>query len=235
MKYCFIVLLIGFFSGGIYCQPLTNALLEDEFNKATQFFGKNKTFETIAISNNIEPAFVYALVFPELMRYNSLHDYFETSALETFYIQYGKKYANFSIGRFQIKPVFAEILDSFYYAMGFYNFSTLDFSEAAICNLQNYTCRASRLQRLKSTACQWKYLVLFCLVMNEIYKNVVWNNKIEQLEFFAMAYNCGEFIDGYRIKKFLREQHFHISNININYKYNYAAISCFFYNKFSKL
>jgi hypothetical protein len=51
--------------------------------------------------------FMQSLVFPEVMRYNSLKDDIETESLRTLYVQFGQEYANFSIGIFQMKPTFA--------------------------------------------------------------------------------------------------------------------------------
>jgi len=54
---------------------------------------------------------VLSIVFPELIRFNAIQDKIETFALQSLYVKYGKDYANFSVGPFQVKPSFAESLE----------------------------------------------------------------------------------------------------------------------------
>ncbi|MBN2730416.1 MAG: hypothetical protein JXR53_14415 [Bacteroidales bacterium] len=49
----------------------------------------------------IDSCLSWSIVFSELIRYDTIQDYFEVSALKTLYIQYGKDYADFSIGNFK--------------------------------------------------------------------------------------------------------------------------------------
>ena len=52
-----------------------------------------------------------AVVFPELVRYSALMDFMETTAVKALYQQKGVKGADFSIGRFQMKPSFVADLE----------------------------------------------------------------------------------------------------------------------------
>ena len=49
-----------------------------------------------------------AIVFPELIRYSMWQDEIERAAVNGLYVTKGREGANFSIGRFQMKPSFAE-------------------------------------------------------------------------------------------------------------------------------
>ena len=96
----------------------------------------------------IDDCAALAIGAPELMRYSMVSDFIETEILELSYVDHGLDYADFSIGKFQMKPSFVERL------------------EAEICNrpllhikyqgLVNYpdtnvrSMRAERLQRIKS-------------------------------------------------------------------------------------
>ena len=51
-----------------------------------------------------------AVVFPELIRYSALRDKIEITLLKSLYIYKGDDYADFSIGQFQMKPSFAELI-----------------------------------------------------------------------------------------------------------------------------
>ena len=49
-----------------------------------------------------------AIVFPELIRYSMWQDEIERAAVNGLYVTKGRDGADFSIGRFQMKPSFAE-------------------------------------------------------------------------------------------------------------------------------
>ena len=53
-----------------------------------------------------------AVVFPEIVRYSDLEDLIQIRALKVLYVQYGRKYADFSVGHFQMKPSFIEQLEA---------------------------------------------------------------------------------------------------------------------------
>ena len=59
-----------------------------------------------------DAAFMQAIVFPELMLYNSVKDDIESESLRVLYVQFGKAYADFSVGPFQMKPSFAEEVET---------------------------------------------------------------------------------------------------------------------------
>ena len=48
------------------------------------------------------------VVLPEVARFNGFSNFFETAALEAFYVEDGSGVVDFSIGPFQMKPSFAE-------------------------------------------------------------------------------------------------------------------------------
>ncbi|MCA6428753.1 MAG: hypothetical protein IM613_04900, partial [Cytophagales bacterium] len=82
-----------------------------DYEQAAAFLAKEKWISEHIKNFGLPVDEVLAVVFPELIRFNSIQDKIEVLALESLYIQYGKSYANFSIGRFQIKPSFVEMLE----------------------------------------------------------------------------------------------------------------------------
>ena len=66
------------------------------------------------VKYQLNPYFVLAIVFPELIRYSKLQDVIESNDLKVLYVQFGDTYSNFSIGRFQMKPSFCEQLEKDY-------------------------------------------------------------------------------------------------------------------------
>ena len=66
--------------------------------------------EPMLVRNHISYPLAIAVIFPELVRYSALRDKMEITLLKALYINLGDEYANFSIGQFQMKPSFAEII-----------------------------------------------------------------------------------------------------------------------------
>jgi hypothetical protein len=130
-----------------------------------------------------------SIVFPELLRYSMISDLLETSALEYLYLSGGSGAADFSIGRFQMKPSFAEQIET----------------EIERCDTlkRKYTpliaCRAAgelrqrtqRLQRLKSASGQMLYLNAFVDVVAGKFKGLQFKDPEDSLRFYASAYNGG--------------------------------------------
>jgi len=58
-----------------------------------------------------DAAKMIAIVFPEMLRYNENLEEIETQLLKSLYVRFGNRYADFSIGYFQMKPSFAEKIE----------------------------------------------------------------------------------------------------------------------------
>jgi hypothetical protein len=83
----------------------------DDWKKAEQFEKENRSWmEPVLVKNHISYPQAIAVIFPELVRYSALMDKMEITLLKALYINLGENYANFSIGRFQMKPSFAQII-----------------------------------------------------------------------------------------------------------------------------
>jgi hypothetical protein len=181
----------------------------------------------LILSYGLKPKEVKAVVFPELIRYNSLQDKMETFALESLYIQYGTDYANFSIGRFQIKPSFAENVEiDFLKLFGEQNtkIGKLSFRDT----LQNQVNRSARLKRLKTKKEMITYLCLFFKIIESKYPD--WKNDEEKIKFFACAYNSGYRKSKEEIKSVIQKKFFQTGLI-FSKKYCYADISWFYFQQ----
>jgi hypothetical protein len=83
----------------------------DDWEKALAFESENRVWmEPLLVKNQISYPLAIAVIFPELVRYSALRDKMEITLLKALYINLGEDYANFSIGQFQMKPSFAEII-----------------------------------------------------------------------------------------------------------------------------
>jgi hypothetical protein len=176
---------------------------------------------------NLDPFFTLVIIFPELIRYNALSDYFETRALEVLYIQYGKSYADFSIGRFQIKPSFAEVLESTYLN----SFTVLPKTFELDCLSDEADCRDMRVNRLKKPLHQLYYLIMYMQLMNKKYAYLKWNNKEDKLAFYATAYNTGFFKTESEIKTEMNCKRFHTAMYNPQKFWSYCDICVYFYKQ----
>ena len=85
----------------------------DDWKKAQTFEKENRAWmKPLLAENHISYPLAIAVIFPELVRYSALRDKMEITLLKALYINLGDDYANFSIGQFQMKPSFAEIIHS---------------------------------------------------------------------------------------------------------------------------
>lgn len=105
---------------------------------------------------DIDCGIAEAIVFPELIRYSLLQDKMETGAVKALYVTRGSEGCNFSIGRFQMKPSFAEELEKRWMRSGLarkYNlfFDTKDSENA----------RRVRISRLYKEEWQCIYIAVF--------------------------------------------------------------------------
>jgi hypothetical protein len=176
-----------------------------------------------------EPFFLQSIIFPEVMRYNQLKDDIETESLRTLYVQFGKEYANFSIGIFQMKPSFAEQVET--KAKQLLPESLYKELQLAYENADEEGIRNLRVERLQDENWQLIYLSAFVLICNETYKNKMFISETEKLQYYATVYNAGfDKTDKYISKK-IKEQNFYFENGIPDKKFEYAAIAGYFFNK----
>lgn len=183
--------------------------------------------DEVIISYGLKPKEVKAVIFPELIRYNSIRDKMEIFALESLYIQYGKEYANFSIGQFQIKPSFAENIENDFLKT-FGESNTRTWSPNFKDTIQSQFNRSSRLKRLKDKKSMLNYVCLFFKVMEVKYP--VWENPREKVKFFASAYNSDYRKSKDEINSFMTKKFFHLG-ILTSEKYAYADIALYYFQR----
>lgn len=158
-------------------------------------------------------AFARAIVAPELLRFSQLRNKLEGIALQVMYIHFGKDYADFSIGPFQVKPSFAERV------------------EKDLGNRYRHLFpggREGRVNRLKSTGGQFLYLEAFLMLMERKYGARKWPSEKEKLRFYATAYNCGYWFTESYIRKMMGRSHYKTNELSTA-SYNYADIALEYY------
>lgn len=162
-----------------------------------------------------------SVVFPELVRYAMFKEMMETGAVKSLYVSKGTGGCDFSIGRFQMKPSFAEDLEKRWMRSGLAKEYGLYFDTA-----DNQMARKGRISRLENEEWQCVYLAVFLKMFYLDYGSADKNGKIirsgvdslpekEQVRLVATAYNrgcrwsepgCGS-LEQIRAKS--REKHFH--------------------------
>lgn len=193
-----------------------------EYQKALAYFDTEKWMDEMILSQGLNPGEVKAVVFPELIRYSALKDKFETFALESLYAQYGKTYANFSVGEFQIKPSFAENIEKDFLKQVEKSSSWVSPQDT----LQNTEHRANRVKRLKDKKSMLQYVLMFYKVMEKKYP--AWKNKEDKIKFFACAYNSDYQKSEKEILLSVPRRFFSASLVSST-KYCYAEISLYYF------
>lgn len=125
-----------------------------------------------------------AVVFPELIRYSKWQDEIEQAAVNGLYVTKGSGGANFSVGRFQMKPSFAEEVERAWNASPLaqeYGFSFLlsDTREA----------RRARVRRLGNEQGQCRYLAIFIRLQQLRLPQLQHVSAEQQVRLLATAYN----------------------------------------------
>jgi hypothetical protein len=188
----------------------------------------NESFVLCSKLCNQSPLFMQSIVFPEVMRYNSLKDGIETESLKTLYVQFGQEYANFSIGLFQMKPSFAVQVETKVkqlLADSIYRELQLEYEEKDEEDL-----REKRIERLQDNEWQLVYLTSFICICNEIYKQMQFKSEEEKLQWYATIYNAGFDKTNEYISKKIKQEHFYLDQGMPDKKFKYAAIASWYYS-----
>ncbi|MEZ4919584.1 MAG: hypothetical protein R2792_10830 [Saprospiraceae bacterium] len=166
---------------------------------------EERTVHHTILDTNPEMCRPLAIVAPELIRYSLFRDYFETSALEALYIQYGTDGADFSIGKFQMKPSFVEQLEKAILD----DKALLSKYHAIVCNTGDLNMdRRKRLDLLKKPESQLLYAKACWDVLEKAYPAENFANMEEQVHFFASAYNLGFYKSEAEITAFQKQKAF---------------------------
>ncbi len=190
MNCIFSILFLVCFSGSILAKDSYEVYFRDEREEVAKFLQANQQkMAQKAIKFHHENDFVTAIVYPELLRYNYIQDFIETSGLELIYMRYGAKTADFSIGHFQMKPSFAEHIEKYIEknAADFNQYKKLIIAHKATPVLQ----RKLRLTRLKQMDWQLTYLHAFIAICEHKFHFLKFTTTKDKLRFYAACYNIG--------------------------------------------
>jgi hypothetical protein len=208
-----------FFVIQVYSQQLNyKEVFGYHYQLAEDFIASNTWIADTLKSNGINPCTGLAIIFPELIRYSSIRDKIETAALKSLYIEYGKDYADFSIGQFQMKPSFAEEIEKEYIKCIGWPIEGTDTTSCA-------ASRKERVKRMNSTEGQVRYLCMFIKLMKRNLKQISPLGKTEEIRLMAAAYNYGFKTDIKTLREVSQKRFFYTGIIASETKFNYTDIA----------
>jgi hypothetical protein len=209
--------------------PDYSRIFGSDWEKALQFEKENRSWmEPLLEKNNIQYDIAIAVIFPELVRYSALRDKMEITLLKALYINLGETYANFSIGQFQMKPSFAEIIRRDAHSALGHRSDIIFMQPGEFPHIADY--RKSIVTDLEDPKSEFTYLVAFCKIAEKKFRT----NRIDEREkvrFLATAYNYGidkskEDIERMEDKKYFNTKLLKTQN------YSYADVSLFWYDNY---
>lgn len=160
-------------------------IFKKDWANAEQYVEKQReVWEVIFNEFAVSPALAMAVIFPEQIRYSALQDFMETAAVKALYIQGGTQMANFSIGRFQMKPSFAEEVEREWMQTEWRDMYEIHFDLS-----DNVEARRMRIWRLDNEQWQCIYLALFLKLLYRRCPQLKKEDAVEQVRFCATAYN----------------------------------------------
>ena len=157
--------------------------LGNKYFDAIDYLDKNQWIYDTLVKAQIAPDLALSVVFPSLTRYSAIKDIMETGGMRTLYVQSGRKYSRYSVGRFQIKPYFAEMVERnlVRYKIKDYTFNLSNNSKA----------RSERAKRIDSPEWQVRYLILYIKIMDKRFSHLKWKTPEDKVRFYATAFNVG--------------------------------------------
>jgi hypothetical protein len=203
----------------------------DAWKKALVFEKENRNWmEPVLTANNISYPIAISVIFPELVRYSALRDKMEITLLKALYVNLGEEYANFSIGQFQMKPSFAELIRNMAPSV-LYPKSGIVFK-----NIFEYVdiaaYRKSIVTDLEDPRIQLNYLVVFLKICEKKFK-LNRKDEVSRIKFLATAYNFG-FDKSFRKIESMVDRKFFNTKLFKTVNYSYADVSIFWYIQYNQ-
>lgn len=195
----------------------------EDWTSAEQFVNEHHAaWKPLFEEFGVDARLAEAIIFPELIRYSKWQDEIEKAAVNGFYVLQGTKGANFSIGRFQMKPSFAEEVEAAW------NQSALAQEFGFVFNLQDgVEARRSRIRRLGTMEGQCRYLAIFIRLQFLRHPQLLQLQLKEQVGMLATIYNSSFSTTWEQARHLRHQKSFHTDMIATRHtkKYCYADIA----------
>lgn len=180
MKALLLTLLVSGISTGTFSQTYFDTYPK-EVSRAKEFIDRHHTLlDSTFKKHAVDKTTALAIVAPEAGMYAVWRDRMETTATEIFYAEMGTAYSDFSIGYFQMKPSFAEAIESYIVRL-----SLNEFTHLLPAPADEKSTRLNRVARLKSLRYQAAYLAAFISIWRALHPQPM------EVITLATAYNAG--------------------------------------------
>lgn len=156
-----------------------------------------------------------AIVAPELSQYSHFSDAAETQAMYVTYVYQGR--GNFSIGLFQMKPSFVEMLEQDVRESASLKRVHADIIRDIDAAKSDRERRRSRLKHLEDPQWQMKYLAAFFDIVKARTKSVRFASDEERIKYFATLYNSGYRSSPAHVAEMQKKHLFPRSDCRFNY------------------
>lgn len=221
------ILLIPIFFRGQAKKSFSNKY-PDKFQSGLTWLNENKKeIDSLISFFGLNAEEVLSIGMPECARYNAIQNALENSANNYLYVSLGSKYGNFSVGRFQLKPSFAEQLEHEIQMCKELN-KYLPFIKSNQSGVSKES-RSDRLKRLESDNLQLIYLCAFYSLMEISYRNSKWESKEDKVEFYALAFNRGFLNTNQEILKWKKICYFPTGKVDSLNNFPYGTVALEFY------
>ena len=223
------IFLLNVFTRTFSQSPDYKEIFGSDWERALAFERENRSWmQPLLEHNNIPYDLAIAVIFPELVRYSALRDKMEITLLKALYINLGEQYANFSIGQFQIKPTFAEIIRKEGPTVLERKSGIIFRQPDEFENVSDY--RKSIVTDLEKTETEFNYVVAFYKICEKKFR-IGRMEQTKKLKFLATAYNYGldksaEEIESMTGGKYFNTKLFKTQN------YSYADVALYWYDNY---
>lgn len=225
----FLLLSLVILNSGISQSLNYQEVFGEDWKKAIDFEKENRNWmKPLITGNNISYPLAIAVIFPELVRFSALREKMEVTLLKALYVNLGDDYADFSIGFFQMKPSFAEIIRE-------QANSDPDLKpEVKFKGKSDYAdikaLRKEIIADLEDPKTQLIYLIAFLKICEKRYP-MAGKDEEEKIKFIATAYNYGIEKSSAQIEAMIEKKYFN-TRLYKTENYSYAEVSLYWYKQY---
>jgi hypothetical protein len=216
----------------VYSQSTDYAkVFESDWEQALKYEKDNRPWIEKALKDNKIPYdYALAVVFPELVRYSALRDKMEITLLKALYINLGEQYANFSIGRFQIKPSFAEFIKTESSSVPKRKLQLRFAQPDDFSNITEY--RKSIVTDLESDQKEFNYIIAFYKICERNF-DLSGMDENMKIKFLATAYNYGPDKSQAEIERMIDKKFFNTKIIKTE-NFSYAEVALYWFSNYKR-
>jgi hypothetical protein len=153
----------------------------------------------------------------------------ETGVLKALYVNLGHEYANFSVGLFQVKPLFAEMIRE--EARPEIGNRAKDILGPKLSYRDERDYRSSIVADLEDPQKEFSYIIAFYLLCKKRFREMPETDTL-RIKFLASAYNTGFWKSKDEID-LMADKKFYSNKLISKENYSYADVSIFWYKNYT--